>query len=122
MSKPVFQDVFKFSGRRNRQSYILFQVAVWFIVGVISLGGLGLIAAVGDGGFAAAIIFGVMVVALIATVIAAWATSAQRVRDFGYSGVWALVQLIPYIGVVAAIAIMLVPSTEGDNKYGPSCI
>jgi uncharacterized membrane protein YhaH (DUF805 family) len=27
MSKPVFQDVFKFSGRRNRQSYIYMLLA-----------------------------------------------------------------------------------------------
>ena len=40
MSKPVFSDLFTFSGRRNRQSFIMFQiaaiVAVFFGLGVIT--------------------------------------------------------------------------------------
>ena len=59
---------------------------------------------------------------LIANAVSIWANGSQRVRDFGYSGVWILATLIPYIGFVLSIAIMFVPSSVGENKYGPSCI
>ena len=34
MSKPVFEDLFAFSGRRNRKSYNLYQVAMALFGGV----------------------------------------------------------------------------------------
>jgi cytochrome c-type biogenesis protein CcmF len=40
MSKPVFQDVFKFSGRRNRQSYILAllaQIGALIVLGIVAV-------------------------------------------------------------------------------------
>jgi len=119
MSKPVFEDLFKFSGRRNRQSFIYLQLAsiaaIIFGVGILStltymapaIGGL--VWALGAIGF-------------VAVAVANWAAASQRIRDFGHSGVWALVLLIPYIGPLFSIALWLIPSSEGENKYGPSCI
>jgi uncharacterized membrane protein YhaH (DUF805 family) len=119
MSKPVFEDLFKFSGRRNRQSFIFLQLAS--IVAVFL--GLGIITALT---FAApavgAVLWFIGVVGFIAVAVANWAAASQRVRDFGQSGVWALVLLIPYIGFAFSIALWLIPSTEGENKYGDSCI
>jgi uncharacterized membrane protein YhaH (DUF805 family) len=119
MSKPVFEDLFKFSGRRNRQSFILFQlasvVAVLLGVGIVTT---VTVAAPAVGGF----LWILGIVGFIAVAVANWAAASQRVRDFGQSGVWALVLLIPYIGFAFSIALWLIPSTEGENKYGPSCI
>ena len=119
MSKPVFQDLFKFSGRRNRQSFIYLQLAS--IVAVFL--GIGIITAVT---FAAPAVGGVLsilgIIGFIAVVVANWAAASQRIRDFGHSGVWALVMLIPYVGFAFSIALWLIPSTEGENKYGASCI
>jgi uncharacterized membrane protein YhaH (DUF805 family) len=119
MSKPVFSDLFSFSGRRNRQSFILLQlasiVAVLLGVGIITT---VTVAAPAVGGFLW--ILGVIV--FIALVVANWAAASQRIRDFGHSGVWALVMLIPYVGFAFSIALWLIPSSEGENKYGPSCI
>lgn len=119
MSKPVFSDLFKFSGRRNRQSYIYLQLAS--IVAVLV--GIGVITAVtsvspGLGGVLA--IAGI--IGFIAVCVANWAATSQRVRDFGQSGVWSLVILIPYVGPVFSLALWFIPSSEGTNKYGPSCI
>lgn len=119
MSKPIFQDLFKFSGRRNRQSYIYLQLASILIV----LVGIGLITAVtsvspGLGG-----VLGIVgVIGFVALCVANWASASQRIRDFGQSGVWALAILIPYIGPLFSLALWFIPSSEGDNKYGPSCI
>ena len=119
MSKPVFEDLFKFSGRRNRQSFILLQLAT--IVAVLL--GVGLITTIT---FAAPAMGGALAflgfAGLIAIAVINWAAASQRVRDFNQSGVWALVMLIPYVGFAFSLALWFVPSTEGENKYGPSCI
>jgi uncharacterized membrane protein YhaH (DUF805 family) len=64
----------------------------------------------------------VYVVAALALAVACFAVTAQRIRDFGYSGCWVFLYFIPYVGFAASIAIYFVPSNLGDNKYGPSCI
>ena len=119
MSKPVFEDLFKFSGRRNRQSFILFQlastVAVLLGVGIVTT---ITVAAPVVGGF-----FWILgVIGFIAVAVANWAAASQRVRDFNQSGVWAVVLLIPYVGFAFSIALWLIPSTEGENKYGTAYV
>lgn len=119
MSKPVFSDLFTFSGRRNRKSYVLFHlsaVAV-LVVGAVICGALGFVSA---GASVAA--WTLYVVASLVLGVSCFAVSAQRIRDFGYSGCWVFLYLIPYIGFAASIAIYFVPSNPGDNKYGPTCI
>lgn len=117
MSKPVFSDLFKFSGRRNRQSFILLQLAS--IVAVFL--GIGVVTAITVAAPAVGTIFWFIgIVGFIAIAVANWAAASQRIRDFGQSGVWALVLLIPYVGPLCSIALWLIPSTEGDNKYGPN--
>jgi uncharacterized membrane protein YhaH (DUF805 family) len=119
MSKPVFSDLWSFSGRRNRQSFIYLQLASIVVV----LLGIGLVTAVTFAAPTVGAFLGVVgIIGLIAISVANWAAASQRVRDFGQSGVWALVMLIPYIGPVFSIALWLIPSSEGDNKYGPSCL
>jgi uncharacterized membrane protein YhaH (DUF805 family) len=119
MSKPVFKDLFKFSGRRNRQSFIFLQlasiVAVLLAVGIITT--ITVVAPT-----LGAILWFVGIVGFIAIAIINWAAASQRIRDFNQSGVWALVMLIPYIGPLFSLALWLIPSTDGENKYGPSCI
>jgi uncharacterized membrane protein YhaH (DUF805 family) len=119
MSKPVFEDLFKFSGRRNRQSFIYLQLATLVAIFL----GIGIITAIT---FAAPAVGGVLsilgIIGFLALCVANWAAASQRIRDFGQSGVWALVILIPYVGPLFSLALWLIPSTEGENKYGASCI
>ena len=119
MSKPVFEDLFKFSGRRNRQSFIYLQLATLVAIFL----GIGMITAIT---FAAPAVGGVLsilgIIGFLALCVANWAAASQRIRDFGQSGVWALVILIPYVGPLFSLALWLIPSTEGENKYGASCI
>lgn len=119
MSKPVLSDLFTFSGRRNRQSFIFFQLASIAAV----LLGLGIITALTFVVPAIApVLWLVGIAGFIAVAVANWATASQRIRDFGQSGVWSLVILIPYVGPVFSIALWFIPSSEGENRYGPSCI
>lgn len=122
MSKPVFQDVFKFSGRRNRQSYILLTLAQ--IGAAIGLGITTAIAGALLDSFAPLgyLLMLAVLAGFVAVIVSGWAGGSQRIRDFGHSGVWILLVLIPYVGWLVSLAIMFVPSTSGENKYGPSCI
>lgn len=122
MSKPVFQDVFKFSGRRNRQSYILLVLAqLAGLVGLAVLTGLA-IAVAESAAPLSYLLFAAVFGGFIAIAVSGWAGGSQRIRDFGQSGVWILLTLVPYVGWLVSLAIMFVPSTPGENKYGTSCI
>jgi len=122
MSKPIFEDLFKFSGRRNRKSYNL----LFLIQSVVGLSFYGLTmyatdlsdtsSTVGD------LLLIVSIPIIIAIIISTWATGSQRFRDVGYSGWYILTTLLPIIGPFVSIAIMIKPSSVGENKYGPSCI
>jgi uncharacterized membrane protein YhaH (DUF805 family) len=119
MSKPVFSDLLTFSGRRNRKSYVLFHLAA---VGSLLAGA----AVIGTVTFMAPLLGSVLwiayVFAAIALAVAGFAVTAQRIRDFGQSGCWCFILLIPYIGFAASLALYFVPSNSGENQYGPSCI
>ena len=119
MSKPVFEDLFKFSGRRNRQSFIFLNLAAWAAI-IVGVGLITILTAIAPAVGGVLAVLGI--VGLIAIAVALWAGASQRIRDFGQSGVWALVMLIPYVGFAFSLALWLIPSSEGENKYGPSCI
>jgi len=122
MSKPVLQDVFKFSGRRNRQSYILLMLAqLGALVGLAVLTGLA-IAVAESAAPLSYLLFIAVLAGFVAVCVSGWAAGSQRIRDFDHSGVWILLTLIPYVGWIVCLAIMFIPSTTGENKYGPSCI
>jgi uncharacterized membrane protein YhaH (DUF805 family) len=123
MSKPVFEDLFNFSGRRNRQSYIMLLLTVIFGggIGLAALFTIGTALTVSSGFLGGVFLLAGFALA-VAMAVVSWSAGSQRVRDFNQSGVWILLCLIPYVGFVVSLAIMFVPSTDGENKYGPSCI
>ena len=122
MSKPVFEDLFKFSGRRNRQSYnvlLLAQIGVLIGLAIVGCVAGAIVDTVAP---LAYLLFFAVFVVFVAVGVSSWAAGSQRIRDFGQSGVWILLTLVPYVGWVVSLAIMFVPSTPGENKYGTSCI
>lgn len=122
MSKPVFEDLFKFSGRRNRQSYIyllLAQIAAAIVLGIVTIIAVALLGSVAFLGW---ILILAVIAGFVAVAVSAWASGSQRIRDFGHSGVWILLTLVPYVGWIVSLAIMFVPSDSGENRYGASCI
>jgi uncharacterized membrane protein YhaH (DUF805 family) len=117
MSKPVASDLFKFSGRRNRKSYLYFllaAIAVQIVISVI-MGAAG-----GLGGEEMSV--GMLIVAVpvfIVITVMALAVGSQRCRDFGWTGWAMLLMLVPFIGPIFALAIIFIPGTQGENRYGP---
>ncbi|CUH52877.1 DUF805 domain-containing protein [Shimia marina] len=112
MSKPVLQDIFSFSGRRNRKSYILFSLLM--VVVTIVLSGITAGVATATAGLGL-----ILLLLFVPLVVATWAVGSQRCRDFGWTGWAILITIIPGIGLLFAIAILFVPGTQGDNRYGP---
>jgi uncharacterized membrane protein YhaH (DUF805 family) len=118
MSKPVFEDLFKFSGRRNRQSYIyllLAQIGAAILLSIVAMFAFAMIASVAALGY---LLLLAVLAGFVAVAVSAWASGSQRIRDFGQSGVWILLTLVPYVGWIVSLAIMFVPGTDGDNRYG----
>jgi uncharacterized membrane protein YhaH (DUF805 family) len=124
MSKPIFSDVFQFSGRRNRKSCVLIQLVTFAAMAAtlsVAILGVGLYGSGGATAVGASALIFVGFAGFVAALVAAWATSAQRVRDIGYAGPWCLVQLLPYVGLIAGLFILFAAGdTRVTNKYGPS--
>jgi uncharacterized membrane protein YhaH (DUF805 family) len=124
-SKPVFEDLFKFSGRRNRKSYLLYQLASFIGLSIcVFLGVLSVSKLEGTSFYLLGWAIGsVFFIAFLAIALSAWITSAQRCRDIGWAGWVCLIQLVPYIGWLAGLVIAIaVGDSYEDNKYGKSCI
>jgi len=115
MSKPVFEDLLTFSGRRDRKSFLMF-FAVLFCFGVflgmviLLIGHVALPPGMGRG----IVLAGYGISAVLTLTLA-----AQRCRDIGITGWAALALVIPYAGWLALVAIALWPGQDGDNRFGP---
>lgn len=55
----------------------------------------------------------------IPLVWSAFAIVVKRLHDFNFSGAWALMLPIPYVGFLMALAVGVVPGTRGANRFGP---
>ena len=85
MSKPVFEDLFSFSGRRNRKSYFLAVLAIIALFVLAALVGAAGASSSSDG---SGLII-VMVLLAIPLMIMNLAVTSQRIRAFGWTG-WAV--------------------------------
>jgi len=111
-STSFIKEMLKFEGRRGRKSYAMFTLGV--IGTILAIIVAGTILSVVSAGLGALF----MIVALIPTAVIGWAATAQRIRDFGHSGCWAFVLLIPYVGFAFSIALFFIPGNPGANRYG----
>ena len=121
MSKPVFEDLFRFSGRRNRKSYALYLLVSLAIVAVVWAIALAF-AFSGTGTGPELSAFVVPAIVSLAAAISGWAVASQRCRDFGWTGWAVLLTLIPAVGWIFALAILFIPGNVGPNRYGPDPI
>lgn len=116
MSKPVFDDLFRFHGRRNRRSYALVSLALWslFIVATALLVLIGAAASETIGTTVAVL----WLVGLIPFAWAGVAVTAQRCRDANWTGWIGLLALVPYVSLLLGLALCFVPGSFGTNRYG----
>jgi uncharacterized membrane protein YhaH (DUF805 family) len=102
----VIKNSLEFSGRANRSEYW------WFIVVNVAIAlGLQMID----------FVIGIPVLSIVfmlAMLLPAVAVSIRRLHDSERSGWWMLVGLVPILGAFAVFALMVIPGTEGENRYG----
>jgi len=130
VSKPIFEDLFSFSCRRNRKSYLyvtLILIAITSVDGVFVFGLLVLLGKLSDylHYVSAVLTFLVLVTSIsvsIPILVISIATTTQRIRDCGHTGVWFFVSWVPVIGWIPLVALFFLPGDEGDNRYGPDCL
>jgi len=61
----------------------------------------------------------VMAVGLLGFIIVSILFSVQRLHDIGWSGWLWLLNFVPVIGSVFALLMLIIPGTQGVNRYGP---
>jgi uncharacterized membrane protein YhaH (DUF805 family) len=120
----------RLSGRRSRLGYLA-AIAVLILELVILLPAVVIIiqgSINGDFGFeayhdakekfTATMIF----VTALLVFLSYLAISAQRCRDFGWTGWSILISLLPVVGGLFMVAIFFIPGSVGSNRYGPNPI
>ena len=61
----------------------------------------------------------VMAVGVIAMIVIGVFIGVQRLHDMGWSGWLWLLNFVPVIGSVFALLMLIIPGTQGVNRYGP---
>jgi len=122
--KRGFKKYATFFGRASRSEYwwwYLFTFLVYLVLG-LPLYALG-IATSRDGGrtpgtlaIPLLILFTVFALGII---VPSLALTVRRLHDAGYSGLLALLFLIPYVGALVILIFALLPSSPAGAKYDP---
>lgn len=97
-----------FRGRFGRRNFLL--------TGLLTLGGSFALAVVALNLGTPGMLIGGL--GMLALVIYGTRSAVCRLHDLGLSGWWALATWIPYVGVVAALLLLIVPGQKGGNAWG----
>ncbi len=110
-----FLDAFKkfadFSGRARRPEYWFFVLFIYIIT--FALYGIDyMVLNAGESGYGIfSSLFGLV------TLVPSISVAVRRLHDTGRSGLWYLIALIPFGGLV--LIYFLAQDSEPDNQYGP---
>ena len=129
--RTVYRKYANFEGRASRPEYwwfVLFYLLV--AIGAVMLAGL-----LGGSGtfrytdyypyytYTPSPLFSIMLVALsifaLATFLPGLAVAVRRLHDSDKSGWWLLLTFVPYVGGIAVLILLALPSTAGINRFGP---
>jgi len=108
-----------FSGRSCRKEFWMFQLMTNAVVFTLLVLFVADTQAYTGPGALAVMATACIILFLLAMVVPALAVMARRFHDQGYSGFYVLMNLIPYLGTLAAIIFMLLDGEAGENEYGP---
>ena len=119
-----FKKYATFAGRASRSEYwwwFLFTFVTYLVLGLAAYA-LG-VATSRDGGrtpgllaLPLIILFAVFFLGIIVPTLA---LTVRRLHDAGYSGLFALLLLIPYVGSLIMMIFALLPSSPAGAKYDP---
>jgi len=109
VEEPVFSGLLTLSGRRSRRSYVM--VMLWCLA--FSAAFL-YAAAVEQESWVWDLYVAIAIVLFVLHMIAL----AQRLRDVGMAGAFALLTVTPFIGMFVILLFAFRPGHRGPNKYG----
>jgi uncharacterized membrane protein YhaH (DUF805 family) len=128
----AFRKYAVFSGRARRMEYWMFTVINFAIIfalnmlgGALGLGSFALGSLGGDTAAAFGSIIGILLgfipglIFCLVILLPSIAVGVRRLHDTGRSGLWMLLGLIPFVGLILLV-FMLIDSQPGDNEYGPN--
>jgi uncharacterized membrane protein YhaH (DUF805 family) len=123
MSKPVFEDVFAFHGRRNRKSFFLFSLIAFVLLVAYLFGAIMLVAMLDSslsiGPDSEMYLILLLLPGVLAYYVSTLCVGAQRCRDMGWTGWTVLVSFVPLVGIMFYILLFVAPGNQGVNAYGP---
>lgn len=113
---------FSFSGRIGRLRYLAYGVALLLIPGFIAVQ-LALAIGVenlgfGETGFSFAPALVPLILLYLAIVMYGFVFAVRRLNDIGWTGWLSIILIIPYVGALFSLLLMLIPGSDGANKYG----
>lgn len=97
-----------FAGRATRTNYwmfVLFNFLVFLVLSVI----LSFFGDVGN------VIYFLLTLAVL---LPSLGIAVRRLHDTDRSGWWLLITLIPFIGTIVLLVFLVLPSTQGANRFG----
>ena len=107
--------LFGYDGRIARQSFILGQLLMISLFAVV----VARIVAV-EGDESATTFWGfIMLLLMGAAAVSCFALTIKRLHDISLPGALSLILLVPTINVIFVIALMVLPSKQEINEYGP---
>lgn len=110
----VKNNYFQFHGRMARAEFWWFTLMNFLIALALTFIVL-LLFAMKNTDLAIAII-GIYYLALL---LPSLGTQIRRLHDIGMSGWWILINLVPYIGAIALLIMLILPSKPSGEVYGP---
>lgn len=119
-----FAKMVTFQGRASRSEFWWFALFLWLLTFVVAF---VLSAFLGDSinsnpadPFAnMALLFGPILVGAFVLMLASLSVTIRRLHDSGKTGWWYWIAAIPYVGGLLLLIFMLLPGTDGDNRFGP---
>lgn len=111
----VLKEYATFSGRARRKEYWMFFLFSTIAAVVLSILDMAI------GTFDPQSGFGLISLAyFVAVFLPNLAVTVRRLHDAGLSGWWILLVFVPFIGAIALLIMMVLPSNAGENKHGPA--
>lgn len=114
----AYRRYFDFNGRARRSEYWTFCLGVWFAGVLLAVGNSAALRIVDLQ--AVNVLFVMLYVALmLGSAIPFAALTVRRIHDSDRSGWWALLGLIPGVGMLALFYFSVCDGTPGPNRFGP---
>lgn len=102
-------------GRLGRVRYLAYATVATLAMYAL-LAASGVVAAMGSAG---ALLGGLLMFAVtIAAIVISIVLAVQRLHDFDASGWWSLATIVPLLNFLLTIALVFVPGTKGENRFG----